>query len=59
MRDQETETCPGIYNRMSDEEMNNLVPKTYSVDGLQDEASICLSMQERYLLLMASCLLPL
>lgn len=46
MRDQETETCPGIYNRMSDEEMNNLVPKTYSVDGLQDEASICLSVQE-------------
>lgn len=35
----EIETCTGTYDQTSDEEVNYLVPRTDSVDGLQDEAS--------------------
>lgn len=35
----EIDTCTGTYDQMSDEEVNYLVPRTDSVDGLQDEAS--------------------
>lgn len=33
------ETCTGTYDQMSDEEVDNVVPRTDSVDGLQDKAS--------------------